>query len=247
LLPVLLVRENLASLSQNWRKLVFLGVVNSAIPFCLFAYSTLTLTAGYASILNATAPMFTAAIAWLWLSQKLTALQSAGIGIGMVGVTVLAWPKLSFGIDGAAIAIAAGLLASFCYGIAANYSKKHVGELSSLSIATGSMLAASLFLLPGAIFNWPQQAISADAWISVVALGTLSTGVAYILYFRLIRHVGPAKAITVTYLLPVFAVFWGAVVLSEQVSLAMVVGAAIIFMGTALATGIVSKRTIKDP
>ena len=94
LLPVLLVRENLVTLSQNWRKLVFLGVVNSAIPFYLFAYSTLTLTAGYASILNATAPMFTAAIAWLWLSQELTALQSTGLFIGIVGVTVLAWPNL---------------------------------------------------------------------------------------------------------------------------------------------------------
>jgi drug/metabolite transporter (DMT)-like permease len=246
LLPVLLIRENLASLSQNWRKLVFLGVVNSAIPFYLFSYSTLTLTAGYASILNATAPMFAAAIAWLWLSQKLAALQSAGIVIGIVGVTVLAWPELSFGIDGAAIAIAAGLLASFCYGIAANYTKEHVGNLSSLSIATGSMLAASLFLLPGAVIYWPQQAVSANAWISVIALGILSTGFAYILYFRLIRHVGPAKAITVTYLLPVFAVFWGAIVLSEAVSLAMVVGAAIIFTGTALATGIVSKRKISD-
>jgi drug/metabolite transporter (DMT)-like permease len=247
LLPVLLVRENLISLSRNWGKLVLLGVVNSAIPFYLFAYSTLTLTAGYASILNATAPMFAAAIAWLWLSQRLTALQSAGLFIGIVGVTVLVWPKLSFGIDGAAIAIAAGLLASFCYGVAANYTKKHMGGLSSLSIATGSMLAASLVLLPGAVFYWPQQAISTDAWISAVTLGIASTGFAYILYFRLIRHVGPAKAITVTYLLPVFAVFWGAIVLSEKITFAMIVGAVIIFTGTALATGIVSERTVKGP
>jgi len=247
LLPVLLVRENLVSLSQNWRNLVFLGVVNSAIPFYLFAYSTLTLTAGYASILNATAPMFTATIAWLWLSQELTSLQSTGLFIGIVGVTVLAWPNLSFEIDGAATAIAAGLLASFCYGIAANYTKKYVGNLSSLSVATGSMLAATVFLLPGAVTYWPQQAISTKAWLSVVALGVASTGFAYILYFRLIRHVGPAKAITVTYLIPAFAVFWGAIVLSEEITLIMIVGAAIIFTGTALATAIVSKRTIKDP
>lgn len=245
LLPVLLIREDLTSLSRNWKKLLFLGVVNSAIPFYLFSYSTLTLTAGYASILNATAPMFTAAIAWLWLSQKLTALQSAGIVVGIFGVTVLAWPELSFGIDGAAIAIAAALLAAFCYGIAANYTKKNVSNLSSLSIATGSMIAASLFLLPGALLNQPQQEISTDAWFSVLALGVFSTGFAYILYFRLIRHVGPAKAITVTYLLPVFAVFWGAIVLDEKVTLTMIVGAAIIFVGTALATGIVSRRN--DP
>jgi len=242
LMPVLLVRESAGSLSQNWRKLLILGVVNSAIPFYLFAYSTLTLTAGYASILNATAPMFAAVIAWLWLSQKLTVLQSAGLFIGVAGVTVLAWPKLSFGIDDVAIAIAAGLLGSFCYGIAANYTKKYAGNLSSLAIATGSMIAASLFLLPGAITNWPRQAISTEAWISVVVLGIASTGFAYILYFRLIRHVGPAKAITVTYLLPVFAVFWGSIVLDEEITLIMIVGTAIIFTGTALATGIVSRR-----
>ena len=243
LLPVLLVRENTASLRRDWKKLAFLGVVNSAIPFYLFAYSTLTLTAGYASILNATAPLFTAAIAWLWLSEKLTALQSVGLFIGVAGVTVLTWPKLSFGIDGAALAIAAGLLASFCYGIAANFTKKYAGGLSSLSIATGSMIAAALFLLPGAVAYWPQQAISTNAWISVVILGTVSTGFAYILYFRLIRHVGPAKAITVTYLLPAFAVFWGAIVLGEKITLIMIAGAAIIFIGTALATGIVSRST----
>lgn len=246
LLPILLIRENALALSQNWTTLAFLGVVNSAIPFYLFAYSTLSLTAGYASILNATAPMFAAVIAWLWLSQKLTALQSAGIFIGIVGVIVLAWPKLTIGTNGSALAIAAGLLASFCYGIAANYTKKHAGNLSSLSVATGSMIAASLFLLPGAIAYWPQQAISTQAWISVVVLGAVSTGFAYILYFRLIRHVGPAKAITVSYLIPVFAVFWGAVVLSEEITLIMIIGATIIFCGTALATGIVSKRASDD-
>ncbi len=247
LLPVLLLRGNWDSLLQNWGKLLFLGVVNSAIPFYLFAYSTLTLTAGYASILNATAPMFAAVIAWLWLSHKLTALQSAGIVTGIVGVAVLAWPELSFTIDDGAVAIAAGLLAAFCYGFAANYTKKHAGDLTALSIATGSMIAASLFLLPAAVIHWPQQSIPTEAWISVVVLGVVSTGFAYILYFRLIRNVGPAKAITVTYLLPVFAVFWGVVVLGEKITLIMIVGAAIIFAGTALATGIGPKRVIKDP
>ena len=242
LLPVLLIRRESVSLSQNWKKLLFLGVINSAVPFYLFAYSTLTLTAGYASILNATAPMFAAVIAWLWLSQKLTTLQSAGIVIGIVGVTVLVWPELSFGIDDGAFAIAAGLLASFCYGVGANYTKKHAGNMSPLSIATGSMIAASLLLLPGAVINWPQQSISTEAWISVLALGVASTGIAHILYFRLIRNVGPAKAITVAYLLPVFAVFWGAAVLGEEITLIMIVGAAIIFAGTAMASGIMPKR-----
>lgn len=243
LLPILLIRENGLALSQNWKTLAFLGVVNSAIPFYLFAYSTLTLTAGYASILNATAPMFTALVAWLWLSQRLTSLQSAGIFIGIVGVAVLAWPRLSSGADGGAVAIAAGLLASFCYGIAANFAKKHTGNLSSLSVATGSMIAAALFLMPGAVIHWPEQAISTQAWISVIVLGAASTGFAYILYFRLIRHVGPAKAVTVTYLIPVFAVIWGAIVLSEEITPIMIIGTIIIFCGTALATGVVSKRS----
>lgn len=241
LLPFLLVRENAASLRLHWKKLVFLGVVNSAIPFFLFSYSTLYLTAGYASILNATAPLFTAAIAWAWLSQKLDSLQSFGLLVGIVGVSVLVWPKLSSGLDGAVLAIVAGLLASFCYGIAANYTKKYSGAMSSLTMATGSMFAASLFFLPGAVVLWPADSISVDAWVALIIMGVVSTGAAYILYFRLIANIGPAKTITVTYLIPAFAAFWGALVLGEVVTLLMIVGAIIILIGTALTTGVIGR------
>ena len=95
LLPFLLLRENATSMKARWKSLLLIGVVNSAIPFLLFAYSTLFLTAGYASILNATAPLFTAVIAWLWLSQKLSRLQSIGLLVGIGGVAILVWPKLS--------------------------------------------------------------------------------------------------------------------------------------------------------
>lgn len=242
LLPVLLLRENASAMRTNWKKLAFLGVVNSAVPFYLFAFSTLTLTAGYASIINATAPLFAAIIAWLWLAQKLTRIQSLGLLVGLIGVTILTWPKLSLGTNGALLAIGAGLLASLCYGIAANYTKKNASNLGSLTVATGSMIAAALFLLPGAIINWPDHAISRDAWIAVVILGVVSTGFAYILYFRLIANVGPAKAITVTYLLPAFAALWGALVLDEKLTIFMIVGGSVILAGTALATGMIGKR-----
>lgn len=241
LLPFLLAREGTALMKLHWKKLVFLGVFNSAIPFFLFAYSTLFLTAGYASILNATAPLFTAVIAWVWLSQRLDRLQSAGLLVGIIGVAVLVWPKLSFGLEGSVLAIAAGLLASFCYGVAAIFTKKYGGGMSSLTIATGSMIAATLFFLPGAVVLWPEQAISTNAWVSLLIMGVASTGFAYILYFRLIANVGPAKTITVTYLIPAFGAFWGAIVLSEEVTSVMIIGAIIILAGTALATGVIRK------
>lgn len=239
LLPFLLVRESAASMKLHWKKLAFLGVVNSAIPFFLFSYSTLYLTAGYAAILNGTAPLFTAIIAWAWLSQKLQALQSFGLLVGIVGVTVLVWPKLSIGVDGVLLAVTAGLLASLCYGVGANFTKKHSGTMSSLTIATGSMIAAGLFFLPGAIVLWPADPISMDAWIALVVMGVVSTGVAYILYFRLIVNIGPAKTITVTYLIPAFAALWGVIVLGETITLLMIVGAIIILIGTALTTGVI--------
>ena len=113
--------------------------------------------------------------------------------------------------------------------------------LSPLTIATGSQLAAAIVLIPPAIIYWPDKPISMGAWVAVIVMGVVSTGLAYILYFRLIANVGPAKAITVTYLVPAFAVVWGAMLIDELVTADMIVGCLIIFFGTALATGVFKK------
>jgi drug/metabolite transporter (DMT)-like permease len=152
---------------------------------------------------------------------------------------VLVWGKISFTGDGYATAIAAGLLATLSYGIAANYTKARLTGVDPLVIATGSQIGAAVTLLPLALLTWPTGPVSARAWFSVILMGIASTGIAYILYFRLIAHVGPAKAISVTFLVPLFAVLFGYIFLEEPLTLQMAIGGAVVVLGTAISTGLV--------
>lgn len=245
LLTIFLRRGEVRELKLNWRKLAMVGTLNSAVPFCLLSFATLYLTGGFAAILNATSPLWAALIAWVWLSALLNMSRVAGLIIGFAGVIVLVWNRVSLDVDDVSLGIVAAIVASFFYGIGANYIKKKTGDISSLALATGSQMAAAIILLPGAVLFWPSEPIPTQAWISVIVMGIASTGYAYILYFRLIANVGPEKAITVTYLVPAFAMLWGAIFIGEKLTATMVIGCAIILIGTALATGL-WPRNIKD-
>ncbi|NQV85803.1 MAG: EamA family transporter [Woeseiaceae bacterium] len=240
LLPIFLLRADVSELTSNWKKLAILSVMNSAAPFFLLTFATLSITGGLAGILNATAPIWAAMIAWVWLSDKLDLSRIIGLVIGFIGVTLLVWDKVSLNFDGTTVAILAGIIAAVLYAVGGNYTKKHMSGMNPLAIATGSMTAAAIILLPVAIYLWPNQVPSIRSWMAVIIMGIASTGIAYILYFRLIRNVGPAKAITVTYLIPAFAMLWGFIFIDEKVTLTMIVGCSIIFAGTALATGMLS-------
>ncbi len=240
LLPIFLYRADASELKMPWSKLALLSVLNSVAPFFLLTFATLSITGGLAGILNATAPIWAAIIAWLWLSDRLGASRIVGLLIGFVGVLALVWNKVSLAFDGTTVAILAGLLAAVFYAIGGNYAKKHMSGVNPLALATGTMIAATVILFPVAIYLWPSEPVSTRAWVSAIIMGIASTGIGYILYFRLIRNVGPAKAITVTYLIPAFAMFWGAVFIDEEVTATMLVGCSIIFLGTALATGMLS-------
>jgi len=247
LLPVLMSRAGLAELPANWRPLTLLGLCNSAIPFLLLTYSTLYVTAGFSSIINATAPLWGAVVAWLWLAERLPGSGMLGVVIGFAGVALLAGDKSSLAAPGSAMAVAAAVGGAFFYGIGANFARRYTRHLHSLTVATGSMLFPALLLAPLSIAFWPDTPPSLRAWVAIVAMGIASTGFAYILYFRLIANVGPAKAITVAYLIPVFAVLWGALLLDESVTGLMVAGCLVIFTGTALVTGALPRRRVKEP
>lgn len=239
LIPILRVRSGTAELRSHWRPIFVVGTFNSALPFCLLAYSTLYLTGGFAAIVNATSPLFGAIVAWLWLGDRLKPSQVVGLAVGFAGVVILVWDEISFELDGAGLAIPAAILASLLYGISANYTKKNLSGVAPLAVATGSQIGAALVLLPAAVWWWPRDPVSTQAWLAVIVMGIASTAIAYMLYFRLIAHVGPAKAISVTYLIPGFAVLWGALFLGESLTLNMIVGCVVILAGTALATGLV--------
>ncbi len=243
LLPLLHARGQMGVLRAHWRPIFVVGISNSALPFLFYSYAALSITAGLSSIFNAATPLFGAVIAWLWLKDRLTPARIAGLAIGFAGVLWLAWDKASFKPGGSGWAVAACLAATFLYGLSASYTKKRLAGVAPLAVATGSQLSAALVLVLPAIVWWPATAPSANAWVTAGLLAVLCTALAYVLYFRLIAHIGPANTIAVTFLIPLFAVLWGWLFLAEGLTLAMVFGCAAILFGTSLATGLLRLPT----
>lgn len=243
LLPILLLRGHGAALRQHWKLTFAVGILNSAIPFACFSYALLSISTGLSSILNATVPLFGAVIAWLWLNDRPTGSRMVGLAVGFAGVALLAWDKASFQPDASGNAsgwaVLACLLATLCYGIAASFTKRYLSGVPSLVSATGSQLGAAIGLLPLAWWFWPEHTVSLDAWLAVMALGVLCTGVAYILYFRLIERAGPARALSVTFAIPVFALIYGVLLLGEVVTPWMLLCGVVIVAGTSLSSGLV--------
>ncbi|OGB29805.1 MAG: hypothetical protein A3F78_18255 [Burkholderiales bacterium RIFCSPLOWO2_12_FULL_61_40] len=246
LLPILLMRGLGSTLRAHWKATFAIGIVNSAIPFACFTFALLSITTGLTSILNATVPLFGAVVAWLWLKDRPNGSRTLGLLIGFLGVAMLAWSKASFKPDAAGMstgwAVLACLLATLCYGIAASASKRYLSGLPSLVSATGSQMGAALGLAPLTLWYWPEQPVTLNAWLAVLMLGVLCTGIAYILYFRLIERAGPAKALSVTFAIPVFAVLYGVVLLGEAVTPWMVGCGVVIVLGTTLSSGLLSLR-----
>lgn len=238
LLPLMLLHHSWGALKGQWLPLGIAGLFNTALPFCLIAYALLTIPSGIGSILNATTPMFGALIAYLWLSERLTRARVLGLCIGFLGVALLVSDRIGIG-EGYGLAIAASLLATCSYGFAANSVRKYGQGVKPLVMATGSQIIASLLLLPLALLFWPATQPSLSAWISVIILGIGPTGLAFILYFRLIGEIGAARTTTVTFLIPVFGMAAGVLFLNESLTFAMLVGTPVIVLGTALAAGIV--------
>ena len=224
----------LMSISAEWRRFarhyIVVGILSSALPFLLWAYAALSLSAGLLSVLNATAPMFGALCSAVILRERLTARRVMGLVVGVAGVALVTRP----GSDAALHypAIIGALAACFCYGLVATYVRRWANHVPSRSMAAGSQLAAGILLAP-LIPLWPPMAAPTPLVIaSILALGLVCSGIAYLLYFRLIADLGATGALTVTYLIPVFGVLWGVLFLGETVSLSMLAGAALVVLGT---------------
>lgn len=246
--PILVHQGQWPALRKHWRPVLLGGLINSAIPFALYAWAVLHITTGLASILNATVPLFGAVVAWLWLGERIGRLRSLGLALGFFGVALLAWraPGGAGGKSDLALwAVAACLGATTCYALAASYARRYLMDIPPLATATGSQLGAALFLALPTALTWPEQMPGLRAWAAVGAIAVLCTGIAYILYFRLIVRVGPSRALAVTFLAPVFAVFYGVVFLSETVTLWMLGCALVIIVGTLLSTGLLGARRFR--
>ena len=226
-----------ARIRPGWRKnarhFLVIGLLNSAIPFVLYSAAALVLPAAMEAIFNSMSPMFGAVFAAIWLGEKLTARKAVGLALGVVGVAAMS----SLGglrLDlGTALAVIACVLAPLCYGLAGVYIRKRASGVRPIAVAGGSQLFGGLALAPF-IAAAPPSAAALDARVGiiVVAFALLCSAIAYVIYYKLIADVGPTKALTVTFLIPLFAMAWGRLLLGEAVTWSMILGAAVILAGT---------------
>lgn len=252
LLPILLWQGHGAAVRQHLAPIATIGIVNSALPFLLYAVAALALTTAVLAVFNATAPIWGALLAWLWLREPLSPARWLGLGIGVVGVAGLSWGQADLrpGVHGVSPlwAMAACVAATALYGLGANISRRYLRSVPPLAVAAGSQLAATSVLLVPALLYWPARNPGLTAWAAALALSLLCTGLAYILFFRLIARTNAPTAMSVTFLIPVFAMLWGALLLHERPTPDMLVACGIILLGTALSSGLLppAKRT-PDP
>jgi drug/metabolite transporter (DMT)-like permease len=257
LLPVFLVRGVWADFVKRARPILFVGLLNSGIPFALFAFAVMHISTGLTSILNATVPLSGALVAWLWLKDRPGGSRMLGLLIGFAGVSLLVAGKSGFSAAGVTgfseggssvtslLAMGACLLATLCYGLAASFTKRYLTGAHPLATATGSQIGAALGLALPTIWLWPAQPITFTAWSALAAVALLCTSLAYILFFRIIEQAGPSRALTVTFLVPVFALAYGAIFLNEQITAWMIGCGLVIVCGTALSTGLVRLRWLE--
>lgn len=217
------------------KTVMLLGVINSGIPATLYSVAAQVLPAGYSAIFNATTPLMGVLIGGLFFSERLTAAKFGGVFLGLFGVGILtrAGP-VAFDLQLLMGALAC-LLATTCYGFAGFLARRwldQAGGLDSRLSALGSMLGATLFLLPlfgySVISQPPASWGGWSVWLSLLGLGLMCTALAYIIYFRLLSSVGPVKSMTTTFLIPPFGVLWGALLLDEPLSMAHVYGGVLI-------------------
>lgn len=224
------------SFTAHTKHFFIIGLFNTAAPFLFFAYAAQTLNASTLSILNSTAPIWGALIGFIWYRSPLTKKAILGMAIGITGVAVLVgWSAVNIGEE-AILPIIASLLAACSYGIATNYTK-NAPQIPAFNNAHGSMWAAVIWVLPLLPFLPMRAEPTSIEWSSVVALGVVCTGLAYLLYFRLVSEVGPASALSVTFLIPVFGILWGYLILDEPIGFNTIIGTILVLSGTMLVTG----------
>lgn len=215
-----------------WPRLALVGTINTALPFLMFAWAAQRAPAGVGAITNAMAVLFTALVAFLFFRERIALRKWIALAVGFIGVVVLASDRTGGG--GIGPAAAAGTFAAFLYGIGANLVPRWFAGLPPVGVAAATLASAALLTLPLAIAQWPSAPVSAPAWGSAVAVGVLSTGFAYALYYRLIQRIGAARAVTVTYLVPLAAVAWAWGLLGEALTWPMGLACALILGSVAI-------------
>jgi len=230
LLPLLWRARSTLRIGHLW-KMLGLGALSAAIPFTLFAWGAERAPAGIGAIANSMTVLFAALVAFAAFGEKIGARKAIALVAGFIGVVILASGRTAGEI--VAPAALAGAAASFCYGLAGNLIKRFLSDIAPTAVAAGCLLGATLLTAPLAVLTWPDAPIPGKSWVAVIALGVLSTGLAYAFYFRLIQRIGAPRAATATYLVPLFGVAWAWMFLGEALTPTMAV-AGVIILGSVI-------------
>jgi drug/metabolite transporter (DMT)-like permease len=223
-------------LSKHWRFYLLMGTVGIAAPFVLYSFAAMHAPASLLSITNATSPIFGLAWGVLFRDERVTLRKLAGLGLGVAGVVLIARPAGAVADPLFGWAIAAALGACCLYGIVGALIKRFARGATPRGMAAGNQLAAAIVILPLLPFLPPLAAPTPLVVANLLALALLASGVAFVLYFRLIADIGAVRALTVTYLIPLFGVFWGWLFLGEALPAAALAGGVLILAGTVLVT-----------
>ncbi len=239
LLPLLARAQGLRALGPALPALLALGVLNNAVPFWLLGLAEKRLDSGLTAVIQAAAPILTVALAIRFdPSQTVRGLRLAGIGLGFLGVALLVGAQPG----GDVLSALAVLLTALCYAASVLIAGRTMRTFSPVPVSVGQIMFGLVAMAPLALAQLPDERPPAAAVWAIVALGALGTGIAYLLYFALIRSAGASRTILVTYLVPVFALVYGAVFLEEKVTGAALLGLLLILGGTTLATGLAGRR-----
>ncbi len=236
LLSFYFFRKEKVNILGEWKLFLLLGAVSLAIPYFLFALAALYIPSGLSAVLNSTTPMFSFMLSIILFSERISVVKIIGLVLGTTGVFIISSQAVLVDSRSSVIGISACVLAALMYAVAGVIVKRSAKHIDSKSLAVGNQLFAGVLLLPFAIFYPVAGVIDLNIVLILILFGSFGSGVASLLYFTLMKEVGPLKTFTVTYLLPIFGVFWGYVILNEMLTLSFFLGGLFIVLGTVLVT-----------
>ena len=248
---VILKKKNRVGIRENWKVLTLVGLFSAAVPFILFAFSARSVNAGVLAVLNASVPMISGFIASVFFKDRLSKKQILGLIIGVIGVMILMSENL-FGGQGAGsgsglLPMGYALLACVGYALGANITRNYLENVSPVAITAGSLIIASVIMLPVAVYEFPYgKNISLTAWISVICIGVFSTAIALIFMNQLIKSIGPVRATSITLVIPIFAIILGYLLLGEALDTPAIIGSIVILCGTYLSLNLSFKKMLKS-
>ena len=240
-MPLLLKKQNRLQFKPYLPSILIIAVVSNALPFTLFAFASLGATSNMLGILNGTTAFLTTIIAYFWLKEFISSKQIAGLFLGFIGVVILVNPA-----NGSSTILASmcALVGSLCYAFNGNYLQKYHQNSNKIVLIGWSMLFGGLLMLPLAVFNLPNQMPNFNSFLALLWLAVVSTGIGYLAYVRLIDRIGAVKTSTLTYLLPVFSIIWGAIFLNENITLIIFGGFMFVMMGMYFANSVKKPKNL---